>query len=302
LSEVKLGKLLVAIDGSENSDYALNIAIKIGEKYGSHVDLVHVRRPPDSTSVVQVVDPVVGGTTMIIPSQVLPSESDHKKETTNLLQDRLKVLRESSQIEGNSILRNSSDVAGEILRLVNTGNYDMVVLGSRGLSGLKSMIMGSVSTKVAKEAKCTVLVMKTRIDSLLKILLGYEGSDESKKALSFLCDFARKFNARVDPFAVVNVPLSAEGMIGTEMSRWEKEMREQVDHAESSLRACDIEATGLVRGFIDVARGLTEEAEEGSYNLIAVGSRGIGKLRSLFLGSVASGVSNSSKTNILIVR
>ncbi|MGI0083807.1 MAG: universal stress protein [Nitrososphaerales archaeon] len=47
---------------------------------------------------------------------------------------------------------------------------------------------------------------------------------------------------------------------------------------------------------------MTAQAEKGEYDLIVVGSRGYGRLRSLFLGSVASSVADSSKTNVLIVR
>jgi nucleotide-binding universal stress UspA family protein len=52
----------------------------------------------------------------------------------------------------------------------------------------------------------------------------------------------------------------------------------------------------------DVARALMEVAEKDSYDLIVVGSRGYGRFRSLLLGSVASGVANSAKTNVLIIR
>ncbi len=40
-----LSKILVAIDGSEHSDYALNVSVKIGEKFSSAMDLVHVELP-----------------------------------------------------------------------------------------------------------------------------------------------------------------------------------------------------------------------------------------------------------------
>ncbi len=51
-----------------------------------------------------------------------------------------------------------------------------------------------------------------------------------------------------------------------------------------------------------MALALASEAEKGSYDIVVVGSRGQGRLKSLFLGSVASGIANSSKTNVLIIR
>ena len=59
---------------------------------------------------------------------------------------------------------------------------------------------------------------------------------------------------------------------------------------------------GKILDHTNVALALVNEAEKGSYDIIVVGSRGRGRLKSLFLGSVAYGVANSSKNNVLIVR
>ena len=124
-----LSKILVAIDGSEHSDYALNVAVKIGEKFSSAMDLVHVELPS---------------------SEARPEPSIKKAD--NILDDRVEMVKERKLI-CNPIKIQSSDPAEEILKLANSGSYDLVVLGSRGLGGLKSLVLGSVSSKVAKESK-----------------------------------------------------------------------------------------------------------------------------------------------------
>ncbi len=50
------------------------------------------------------------------------------------------------------------DVADEIIKA--SKNYDLVVIGSRGLGKLKSALLGSVSSKVVEHARCPVLVIK----------------------------------------------------------------------------------------------------------------------------------------------
>jgi nucleotide-binding universal stress UspA family protein len=304
--DLELSKILVATDGSENSDYSLNVAMKIGEKYSSRIDLIFVRQPQGNVpSSAPLVDPVIGGTAVIISS---PSENSSLKDQAlsknkipDLLDSRLEILRERG-FEGNPIYVTSPDVSGEILKAAREGNYDLVVLGSRGMSGLKSLILGSVSTKVAKEAKCSVLVMKKRIEGVFKILLGFDGSPESRKALEFLSDFGKKMNADVDPICVVNLPMAPEGIVGTDVDRWEKEMRELADEASAILSSKGIPSTAKISDHMDVASALSEEAEKGAYDLIVVGHRGRGRLRALLMGSVASGVANSAKTNVLIVR
>jgi nucleotide-binding universal stress UspA family protein len=204
--------------------------------------------------------------------------------------------------ESDSLFVESPDIPGEILKNSKNGHYDLVILGSRGMSGLKSLLLGSVSTKVAKEAKCSVLVMKKRIEGVFKILLGFDGSVESRKALEFVADFGKRLNAEVDPISVVNIPMAPEGIVGADIDRWEREMKKLADEAAATLRSRGIQSEGKVSNYIDVARALSDEGEKGAYDLLVVGNRGLGKLRSLFLGSVASGVANSAKTNVLIVR
>ena len=272
-----LSNILVAIDGSENSDYALNVAVKIGTKYSSNVDLVHVEVPSSQT-----------GSTSV-------------KKVDNILDDRAEIVKER-KLTCNPIKVQSGDPAGEILKLANSGSYGLVILGSRGLGSLKSLLMGSVSSKVAKEAKRSVLVVKSRIEAVPKILLGYDGSEQSKKALEFASDLGVKFGAKVDVVSVFNIPVSPEAYIGPDVEKWENELRTLMDSAVASVKAAGVQTLGKVLDQTNVPLALTNEAERGSYDIIVVGSRGQGRLKSLLLGSVASGIANSSKTNVLIVR
>ena len=264
-------KMLVAIDGSMYSDYALNIAVKIAEKFYSKLDLVHISHP---------------------------SQEPH---TDDVLSERVEFAKERN-LTPNAIRIESNDPSSEILKLADSGSYDLVVMGSRGLSGLKSALMGSVSSKVAKEAKCSVLVVKTRISTTPKILLGYDGSPESKKALDVAADIGSKLKAEVDTLSIFSVPISPEAYIGVEIDKWEKQMNEELDEAVKKITEMGISSKGKVQEHANIPLAIVSEAERGSYDLIVVGSRGMGRLRSLFLGSVASGIANNSKTNVLIVR
>lgn len=268
--------MLVAVDGSTYSDYALNIAVKIAEKYSSSIDLIHVET--QSTIV-----------------------SDSLVKGENILGDRVEIVKERKLV-CNPIRIQSGDPAAEILKLADSKDYDLVVLGSRGLSGVRSLLMGSVSSKVAKEAKSSVLVVKTRIAVNPKILLGYDGSGEGRKALEIAADLGEKLNAQVDVVTVFSIPVSPEAYIGVEFERWEKEMRASIDVAVAKLKSVGLKSQGRIIDHTNVALAITSEAEKGSYDFIIVGSRGLGRLKSLFLGSVASGIANSSKTNVLIMR
>ncbi len=294
-----LSKILVAIDGSEDSDYALNIAIKIAEKYSSHIVLLHVKSPATSAVAVSgpIMDPILGASPMLVPSAAI----EKPKEPAQLLETR-KALVAERNITVNSELVESVDVSGEILKRSESGNYNLVVVGSRGLSGLKSFFLGSVSLKVAKEAKCSVLLVKNRIEGVPKLIVGYDGSDESKKALECAKDLAQKFHAHITVLSVVSIPVSGDGYVLSNVDRWEKEANQMVEETVSKIKSEGIDADGKVTEYTDISRAITEEAERAAYDIVVVGSRGRGRLRSLFLGSVASGVANTSKTNVFIVR
>ena len=50
--------------------------------------------------------------------------------------------------------------ADKIVETANNGGFDLIVIGSRGLGGIKEFFLGSVSDRVADEAKCPVLIVK----------------------------------------------------------------------------------------------------------------------------------------------
>jgi len=95
----------------------------------------------------------------------------------NLGQDIVQLIKKEKRRRGNAILRKAAAVfvdAGleahtalleghpveTILDYAQEGNYDIIVVGSRGLGGLSKALLGSVSNAIVQEAKTSVLVVK----------------------------------------------------------------------------------------------------------------------------------------------
>ncbi len=57
----------------------------------------------------------------------------------------------------------TGDPAQEIIRLTNIYHADLIIIGSRGLTGVKRILQGSVSSQVVEDAPCSVLVVKPDI-------------------------------------------------------------------------------------------------------------------------------------------
>lgn len=138
--------ILLAADGSSHSVRACEKAIYIANRTkGAAITLIHV--VDDIPSQSDVVDEEMN------PRDI----PDHRKQRIFPLQQR---------IEKENISLTIKHVFGEpgptIVREANDGNFDIVVIGSRGLNQFQQMVLGSVSHKVAKRAKCPVLIVKIK--------------------------------------------------------------------------------------------------------------------------------------------
>ncbi|MDR0514119.1 MAG: universal stress protein [Coriobacteriaceae bacterium] len=139
-----LEKIFVAYDGSEHSQRALSMAKDIAI-LSPHikVDVVNVVLIPLLTGV------ETSNLTEIIGLMVEYGES--------ILADAKKRMTEIEDQVTTHILRGSAP-AIEILKMLDENDYDLAIMGNRGLSGLREF-MGSVSYKVLHQAKVPVLVV-----------------------------------------------------------------------------------------------------------------------------------------------
>ncbi len=139
-----ISKILVPVDGSENANKALEHALSLAKKYDSKVTLIHiVMRPKYAFEM---------ATATAELSSALLAEGREILKKTQEISNRFGVPTESKLVEGNA--------AEEILRVADSEQSDLIVLGSRGLSAVKSFFLGSVSSRVSQHAKCPVLIVK----------------------------------------------------------------------------------------------------------------------------------------------
>lgn len=141
-------RVLVAYDGSEPSKSALQHAIDLAEKDKEvHVNVVHIFQLPQYFigDVFATASPQVNEEIYEYAEQL----SAQAKETVSFLGDRATV----DLIQG---------PAGQaILNYAEKHHNDLIIIGSRGLSGLKEFVLGSVSHHVVQNSRIPVLVMKS---------------------------------------------------------------------------------------------------------------------------------------------
>jgi len=134
-------RIVVGYDGSVHSKRALEKAKVLAEKFGSKVYVVHVI----DTAVLSLSD--VFASPSILAS--LREKADHLvKEAVQLLGGNA----EGKVLEG--------DPAHEIVKFAKEVNASLIVLGPRGLSTIRRVLMGSVSSRVVQESPIDVLIVK----------------------------------------------------------------------------------------------------------------------------------------------
>lgn len=134
-------KILVPIDGSPHADKAVKYAVDLSKKYGSRLILLHVI--PVRVYAFAEVGAVL---------------SEDVEEGEEILRRGMELAR-SLGAEADQRLRKGIP-AEEILRAAEEEKVDLIAIGSRGLSGVKAFLLGSVSDKVSHHAKCPVLIVR----------------------------------------------------------------------------------------------------------------------------------------------
>lgn len=140
-------RMLVAVDGSQYGLEAVKAAAKLAEERGlKSVTLINV---------IPVVVSTLGPTPVAAPPEDI--------EAWEVFQQPKAILKEAG-IEARLLLR-QGDPAYEIVQAAQTGGYDLIVVGHRGLSPIKAFLLGSVSNRVVTHAPCSVLVVRPGLEN-----------------------------------------------------------------------------------------------------------------------------------------
>jgi len=136
-----------------------------------------------------------------------------------------------------------------------------------------------------------------------KILVATDGSENAARACVETGRIAKAMDSEVTVAHVVYIPPMYRYDVGPGIERTLIEDGERIlEDSKREVGASGIQArTKLIREG-NPAERIVEEAEAGSYDLIVVGSGGLGRASALELGSVSAGVSRLSRCSLLIVR
>ena len=167
----EVSKILVPVDGSKSSVAAAEAAIKLAKRYNSPVIRSRTKvtaRPSVEVIALYVVD--------VSPRLELFGKFgfDYAAREKDALEQARKVTRgwfsqikkkaDANNVAFRSEVRDNSlsSVVGEIIDFAERENVDVIVVGTRGQSEYKKLLMGSVSSALVTYAPCTIIIVRNK--------------------------------------------------------------------------------------------------------------------------------------------
>ena len=292
-------KILLAIDGSECSQDAINSALSLRCKAGSEIMVL---------SAVDYVEP--------LPSMEGLKEKEIKAIETMVEEavEQLTKTHPHAKITGVVV---DGYAADEILRMTNEWQADLVMVGSHGRSGIEYLLLGSVSRRIFLEAPCAVRIVRRRSDEHTKndvchVILALDDSEHSEKLIEHVLDFPWSANVSFKCIHVVpkqgqQMLSDADGMFGQML------VQHYTDIVAGKLGWLEAASAKLNNSFgkkvstADVLRGDTRKvildlAKNWPADLIMVGSHGRRGIEKAVLGSVSEAVATHAGCSVEMTR
>ncbi len=172
-------KILVPTDGSDHALKAIELAADVAAKYDAELLVLNVRKPgrlPDElrrmAEVEHLIEPTRNGSWNVADvSTGLAAAMARDEAQEQAINEAYRKLGEqicehgrlTAERKGASKVRTrveTGDPADRILAVASEEGCDLIVMGSRGLSDLKGLLIGSVSHKVSQLCECTCVTVK----------------------------------------------------------------------------------------------------------------------------------------------
>lgn len=304
-------RMLVCIDGSDDSYQSLRYAAKMGAGVDADIVLLYVR-PIDQGLRSGGLQVRVARENMLDWGLELPGIKYLKKGFETLKEmgaadDSWKQHSYHTGVDGDPLgdnkleyinddgkvivlkLKVATDIASGILEQWELGPYDIIILGAsgrwRGMA--KKFWDPAVAEKVAIHAPCSVLVAR-ELDVGHGHLICTDGSEKSLDTVRKDAYLASRCEC---PVSLISVALDEEG---------EDEAMANVEAARMELEAMDIEVHDSITKIGNPVEEIVQAGPD--YSLVVVSDSGKTGLKRFFMGSVAFKVLQESYTSVMVVR
>lgn len=296
-------KILYATDGSGAAAVALQVLEQFSLTEADSVHVVSVLSFPPAASV----------TGLDLVSSAWEAMTEIYVEERNLAERAVAeaaAALQSGPASATTEVR-EGEPAREILAAAEDCGAELIVVGSRGLTGLERFFLGSVARNVAKHSRVPVLVAREPKAGLAHAILATDGSDHSRHAAEFAGRLPLPSGADITVVNVVRPYAPFPGILPTDRAEFNAAVLEVNRRNRAAGEALATETQKLLgdrresRAIVrvgDPAAEILSLAEETNADLIIAGARGVSLLEGLLVGSVADRLLKEAPCSVLLVR
>src|SRR3954468_2328659 len=294
---IRIRNILVPIDFSERSFEALSYAQGIAKSFGADLHLAHVYEPDFPLTTVMAM-PLA-----LPPVHVAEGVRRHLKDVAKKFGIDLKPANIHA-FEGRPF--------AEICRMARQEGIDLIVLATRGNSGLKHLLLGSTAERVVRYSPCPVLVVHPRVKNeerhvrFERILVPIDFSECSLKGLDYARGLARHSGAKLvllnsvafqyyitsDEYARYHLPLLMQH--AEKASR--RQMRELIQ--DTDWKGIEVKASLQIG---HAGQQICVRAAENDADLIVTSTHGTTGFKHILVGSTAEYVVHHATCPVLVV-
>lgn len=297
---VQINRILCATDFSDFSNQTLPFGIALAREFGATLLICHIVELPFAAMYGEV--------------QLDPIEQQERMMT--YAHEQLARLIKDPDVDWAPLVT-IGHTADEITRLVAKENVDLAISATHGRSGLKRLILGSVTERLMRTLTCPLLIVRDLATHPVaeikigfdpkKILVGCDFSHDSALAFQYGLSLAQEFESELHLAHVIEPPvyqdiLTAEDASGDDYRGGiAPQLRGKLAAmVPEDARVWCSPVTVLLEGKSD--EELSRYAELNDVDLIVLGVRGHGLVESLFVGATTDRVARHAPCPVLAVR
>lgn len=297
----KLKKILVAIDFSESSDFALSRAVELAKANNAEITILHVI---EKKHLDELLDNYLS---KILPESLWLTTEEYY---LNLLQEKINSLS-TQNLKIKKVIISKGKPPVKVLYYAKKNKFDLLVIGAHGKYSIRDSFVGTTAEYIAAKTKCPVLIIKNKpVKSYSKILVPIDFSAPSKNAL----------NSALQLFSNASIELlhigdhEYENLLKQEIKKENIPKNKLIKlrkavffYLEDKMKKF-IKSVGKKHQKLSCSIDLgypgpiiLKESAKKNRDLIAMGTQGHGKMHYLFMGRVAHAVLRETEKDILLV-
>ncbi|NHF59710.1 universal stress protein [Flavobacteriaceae bacterium TP-CH-4] len=270
-------KILIPVDFSEYSEYALEVAATIAKTTGAEIIVLHMMGLSESIF-------TKDESQEFMEAQYYMRLAK-KRFASFLNHEYLQGIKVSEMVQNYKRFDEINTIAKEL-------HIDLVIMGSHGVGGMVDIFVGSNTEKVVRTSEVPVLVIKKRMPDfkIKRIVLAWHFKDENVLVYRKLRDFAAAFDAILH-LVYINLP-AAHFMSSKQIE----------DRIAQFMENTGIKKEVAIYNDYSVEEGLLQYARKIEADLVAVPTHGRKGLSHFLVGSIGEDVANHAQLPVLTLK